>query len=69
MTEAQALITLSFFLKDFARSQYDAEVEWVFSEEGGATCWPKVLQYHLRSYAENKHVSAAITDFRAVEQH
>ena len=37
-------------------------------EEGGVSCWPEAVQYLLKNYAQNQHISAAISELRGTRQ-
>ena len=68
MSEAQAFVELPSFFDGYGKSQYEAGVERTLPEEGGVESWPEAVQYLLRNYAQNKHISAAIADLREVRQ-
>ena len=68
ISEAQAFLDLPAFLGGLAKMEYDAGVEQLAPEEGGVSSWPEAVNYLLRSYAQNNHISDAINDLRATQQ-
>ena len=62
-------MSLPYFLDGFALSQYESGIEMVAPEEGGVSSWPEAVQYLLKNYAQNQHISNAITDLRDTRQY
>ena len=69
MSEDEAYIALPFFLKSQAKSHYGAVMDTTSEGEGDVTCWPKAVQYLLRSYATANFIRAAVLALYDVLQH
>ena len=67
MSEAQAYIAVTYFLKGEVLRQFRAAT-YANSRDGGITCWPEAVQYLLRSYATNAAISQALLDLRDTRQ-
>ena len=68
MTEAQAFITLPYFLKGYAHEQFRTIKDASTAAEGGVTSWPEAVQYLLRSYATSDIISSATLALRSLRQ-
>ena len=68
MSEAQAYIALPYFLRGNAEEQFNSVRGSSSSKEGSVTCWPRAVQYLLRSYATATSIQEAIIDFRDISQ-
>ena len=63
MSEAQAFIALQTFLDDPAETQFRTNISGD-SRRGGITCWPEVIQYLLRAYANAAAMWEALESLR-----
>ena len=68
MSEAQAYVALSYFLKGFALDQFQTVKDAYAASEGGVTCWPEAVQYLIRSYATSNAIGEAIISLRNIRQ-
>ena len=68
MSEAQAYVALSYFLKGFALDQFQTVRDAYVASEGGVTCWSEAIQYLIRSYATSTAIREAIISLRGIRQ-
>ena len=68
MSEAQAYVALSYFLRGFALDQFQTVKDAYAASEGGVTCWPEAVQYLIRSYATSTAIREAIISLRDIQQ-
>lgn len=63
---AQELVALPSFLKEFAKSHFEAGAEMVSPEGRGVSTWPEAVQYLLKNYAQLSRISSETADLRAI---
>ena len=68
MSETQAYVALSYFLKGFALDQFQTVKDAYAASEGGVTCWPEAVQYLIRLYATSTAIREAIISLRDIRQ-
>ena len=68
MSEAQAYLSLPYFLSGSAESQFRAVRTASTSSHGGISCWPEAVQYLLRTYATPAAIRDAIQNLRETRQ-
>lgn len=66
--DAQSFITLPPCSLYSANSLYEAGVQMISPKEGGFYSSPDAVRYLLCNYSKFTHISAAITDIRAVSE-
>lgn len=68
MSDAQTLVALPSFLKEFAKNHNEAVASRVSSEQRGIFSWPEAVQYPLRNSAQSSKISSPIGGLPAVSQ-
>ena len=67
MSAAQEFISLPTFVTDHAQTQFRTNRSGGL-RRGGITCWPKAIQYLLRTYATAASVQEALESLRNIRQ-